>query len=381
MTVGSPGRFGHDPGSSTMPGGRTRRLVYFEAWTDPVAGEILGARRDIEIVRLDLCGDERGNWSELTRTHGYQALTLTEVRMCRQPAKQWLPDAALIARCPSLLAVCSAGAGYDVVDVDACSDAGVIVCNNSGPGAEAVAEHALAFMLSLSKKIALADRMIRRAPIGDRTPLRGSEIHGKTLGIVGIGRIGARLAALCGGAFGMRVLAFDPLLDAEQIAARGATKAALGELLRRSEFVVVCCALTPETIGLLGRDEFAQMKPGAFFITTARGEVHSEEALLEALKTGRIAGAGIDVFHDEPPSPDHPLLALDTVVATPHTAGITDEAVHAIGAATAEQWISIFDGAVPPRLINPEAWPKYSDRFEEILGFRPAALTAAKAPR
>jgi len=358
-----------------MLDGKTKRLVYFDAWTDAVAGELLGDRSDIEIVRLELCGDERGNWSELSRTHGYQALTRTEIRKRPVPGKQWLPDASFIARCPSLLAVCSAGAGYDVVDVDACTAAGVIVCNNSGPGAEAVAEHALGFMLSLSKKIALADRMIRRAPIHDRTVLRGSEIRGKTLGIVGLGRIGTRLAELCSGLFGMSVLAFDPMLNAEEVAARRAEKVELKELLNRAEFVVVSCPLTAETTGLFGRDEFAQMKPGAFFVTTARGEVHSEEALIEALKSGQLAGAGIDVFHEEPPSPNHPLLVLDTVVATPHTAGITVEAVQAIAAATAEQWMSIFDGAVPPRLVNPEAWPRYSDRFEQILGFRPADPT------
>ena len=103
-----------------MLGGKTRRLVYFDAWTDAVAGKILSGRSDIEVVRLELSGDERGNWSELNRTHGYQAVTLTEVRTGPAPGKQWLPDAAFVARCPSLLAVCSAGAGYDVVDVDAC---------------------------------------------------------------------------------------------------------------------------------------------------------------------------------------------------------------------------------------------------------------------
>jgi D-3-phosphoglycerate dehydrogenase len=289
-------------------------------------------------------------------------------------SRRWLPDAGFIARCPALLAICSAGAGYDVVDVEACTAAGVIVCNNSGPGAEAVAEHALGFMLSLSKKITLADRMLRRAPVPDRTLLKGSEIRAKTLGIVGLGRIGARLAELCRGPFEMEVLAFDPFLDAEQTRSRGAERVDLPELLRRADFVVVSCPLTPETLDLFGAEEFAQMKPGAFFVTTARGEVHDEKALLKALKIGQIAGAGIDVFHEEPPSPDHPLLALDNVVATPHTAGITTEAARAIAVATAEQWISIFDGAVPPRLINPEAWSSYADRFEQILGFRPAAL-------
>ena len=110
------------------------------------------------------------------------------------------------------------------------------------------------------------------------------------------------------------------------------------------------------------------MKPTAFFITTARGPVHDEDALHDALVSGTIAGAGIDVFHDEPPDPSHPLLSLDNVVASPHTAGITIEATRDIAVATAEQWITIFAGKVPPRLLNPEAWPAYSDRFHDPLG-------------
>ena len=124
----------------------------------------------------------------------------------------------------------------------------------------------------------------------------------------------------------------------------------------------------------MGREQFARMRPTAFFITTARGPVHDEVALHDALRDGTIAGAGIDVFHDEPPDPSHPLLALDNVVASPHTAGITVEATRDIARATAEQWLTIFAGKVPPRLVNPEVWPAYADRFDACFGVRPEEL-------
>jgi D-3-phosphoglycerate dehydrogenase len=135
------------------------------------------------------------------------------------------------------------------------------------------------------------------------------------------------------------------------------------------------CPLTPETEGLIGREQFARMKPSAFFVTTARGPVHDEAALYDALVSGTIAGAGIDVFHDEPPDPAHPLLTLENVVASPHTAGITIEATRDIARATAEQWLDIFAGKVPPRLLNPDAWPAYADRYEARFGARPQELT------
>jgi D-3-phosphoglycerate dehydrogenase len=172
----------------------------------------------------------------------------------------------------------------------------------------------------------------------------------------------------------MEVLACDPHLSAAQVGGRGAVKVELDELLRRADFVVASCPLTAETRGLFGRAEFSRMKPGAFFVSTARGEVHDEVALCEALKAGEIAGAALDVFHQEPPAPDHPLLALDNVIATPHIAGITVEAARDLARAAAEQWLAIFAGGVPPRLLNPEAWPRYAARFEQSLGFRPAEL-------
>jgi D-3-phosphoglycerate dehydrogenase / 2-oxoglutarate reductase len=350
------------------------RLVY-ERWTDSVAGDLLQVG-EIELIKLDLTAPDEKNWAALESAHGYQVATRTDVAGCADGA-QWLAGSALIRRCENLLAVCSAGAGYDVIDVKACTRAGVAVCNNSGPGAEAVAEHALGFMLDLAKKITAADRMLRAGPLLDRLVLRGSQLAGKTLGVVGLGAIGGRLVELCA-PFGMEVLVFDPYIDASHVAARGLRAVELPELLARSDFVQVTCPLTNETEGLIGKSEFAAMKPSAFFITTARGPVHDEGALLEALVSGGIAGAGLDVFHEEPPRYDNPLLSLDNVIATPHTAGITVEAVRDIAVATATQWQTIFGGGRPPRLLNPEVWPHYSERFRDTFGIRPCSGIASE---
>ncbi|MBX7453919.1 hydroxyacid dehydrogenase [Mycolicibacterium sp. 3033] len=350
-----------------------RPTLVYERWTDPVAGEILG-RSDIEVVRLDLHARDEEGWAALGSAHGYQVATRTDVARATG-GDQWLAGPALIARCPDLLAVCSAGAGYDVIDVEACTRAGIAVCNNSGPGAEAVAEHALGFMLDLAKKITASDRALRRGPLGDRMALQGTQLAGKTVGVVGLGAIGGRLVELCA-PFGMQVLVFDPYLDDAAARARGVTTVGLDELVEKSDFVQVTCPLTAETRGLFGARQFAAMKPTAFFITTARGPVHDEEALHAALLDGSIAGAGLDVFHEEPPRHDNPLLALDTVVATPHTAGITVEAARDIAVATAAQWQTIFEGRRPPRLLNPEVWPRYRDRFRDILGVAPDSVAA-----
>jgi len=345
------------------------RLVC-ERWTDPVADDILELA-DVEVIKLELDAPDKNGWASLESAHGYQVATRTDVASAVNGA-QWLAGPALIARCDQLLAVCSAGAGYDVIDVDACTRAGVAVCNNSGPGAEAVAEHALGFMLDLAKKITVADRALRTGPLGDRLKLRGSQLLGKTLGVVGLGAIGSRLVELCA-PFGMEVLAFDPYVDEATAEERGVRLVNLDELVGRSDFVQVTCPLTAETRGLFGRDQFAAMKPSALFITTARGPVHDEAALYDALISGGIAGAGLDVFHEEPPRPDNPLLHLENVVATPHVAGITVEAARDIAVATATQWLSIFAGQMPPRLLNPDVWPRYCERFNDVFGFRPSA--------
>jgi D-3-phosphoglycerate dehydrogenase len=202
----------------------------------------------------------------------------------------------------------------------------------------------------------------------------GDDVQGRTIGIIGIGHVGSRVAELCRGLFQMRVLAFDPYLTADEIAVRGAEKAAtLEDLLRQADYVSVNCPHTAETRFMLGAAQFAQMQPHAYFITTARGGIHDEAALASALQEKQIAGAGLDVWEEEPPPTDHPLLRFDNVLVSPHTAGITRQSRHNIARIAAEQMLDILDGKKPPRLLNPQVWPAYSERFAAILGFRPEA--------
>jgi D-3-phosphoglycerate dehydrogenase / 2-oxoglutarate reductase len=258
-----------------------------------------------------------------------------------------------------------------MVDVEACTKAGVLVCNQTGTNANAVAEHALGMMLSLAKKIALSDKVMRRGGDLDRFRMRATDLERKTLGIVGIGNIGARTAKLCGEVIGMNVLAYDPYLSAEQVRRKGAVKVGLDELLAKSDFVSVHCPRTEETFGMFTLELFRKMKPSAYFINTARGGIHVEDDLADALS------AGVDVFLSEPAQPDHRLLSFENAVASPHIAGMTDGAMYNMASAAAEQWITIMNGGIPPRLVNPEAWPRYSERFRKIMGFAPASQEAA----
>ena len=276
---------------------------------------------------------------------------------------------ALLERMPNLVAVSSNGAGYDTVDVDACTRQGIAVVNQSGGNKEGVAEHALAMMLTLSKRIIETDRRMRAGPDIPRNQYIGRELLNRTVGVIGIGNVGGRVAELCRGLFNMRVLAYDPYLTAAQIKARGAEKVELDDLLRAADFVSVHCPLTRELRGMMGAAQFALMRPDAWFITTARGFIHDERALADALAAKQIAGAGLDVWEDEPPPHDHPLLKFDNVLVSPHTAGATEELRENMARFAAEQVLEILDGKRPPRLVNPEVWPAYRERFAQIMGF------------
>ena len=343
----------------------SKRLVFFEHMTD--AGlRLLGEVPEIETVRLRYGDPESGNWAVMAEAHGYHIQPRTELR------EPWFGNAALLERCPKLLAVASTGAGYDMIDIAACTAAGVAVLHQSGTNKEAVAEHALGMMLALSKRIAETDKAMRRRPDLPRREYLGRDLQGKTVGVIGFGQIGSRTAELCAGLFGMTVLAYDPYLDAGEIAGHGARKVALDELLTRSDFVTVHCPRTNETMGMMGAREFGLMKETAYYVVTARGGITDEAALADALAGGGIAGAGIDVWVKEPPDIDHPLMAFENVIVSPHNAGLTAEAVHNVAVETARQWIGLFRGERPPRLANPEVWPRYRERFEAILGLRAA---------
>jgi D-3-phosphoglycerate dehydrogenase / 2-oxoglutarate reductase len=341
-------------------------VFYVRYLAHEIYADILRARPDVRLDRLENESPDEISAPILSAAHAYQVGAARD-----ELARHFHVDQDLLRRAPNLLIVSSNGAGYDPVDVEACTEAGVLVVNQSGGNAHSVAEHALGMLLTLSKRILEADRALRRDANVSRNALIGTEAHGKIIGIIGLGNIGRRIAALCNGLLGMKVLAYDPYLTAGEMAARGGEKVGLDELLSRSDYVSVSCPLTGESHGMIGAREFALMQPHAYFITTARGFIHDEAALLDALRNKLIAGAGLDVWAKEPPPPDHPLLQFDNVLASPHTAGVTREARANMARIAAEQVLDALDGMRPPRIINPEVWPRYIRRFERAFGFTP----------
>jgi D-3-phosphoglycerate dehydrogenase / 2-oxoglutarate reductase len=343
-----------------------KRVFYVKYLAHPVYAEILRQRSDVRLDRLENETSEEIFAPILRDAHAYQIGAARD-----ELATHFHVDANLLRRAPNLLIVSSNGAGFDPVDVDACTAAGVLVVNQSGGNAHSVAEHVLGMLLTLSKRIIEADRALRRDRDVNRNALMGTEARGRTIGIVGLGNVGRRTAELANGLLGMTVLAYDPYLSASEVAARGGEKVELDELLRRSDYVSINCPLTKESRGMIGAREFSLMQPHAYFITTARGFIHDEAALFDALRDKRIAGAGLDVWSKEPPPPEHPLLQLDNVLASPHTAGVTKEARENMARIAAEQMLYALDGGRPPRLINPEAWPAYAERFKQAFGVMP----------
>jgi D-3-phosphoglycerate dehydrogenase len=343
-----------------------KRVFYVKYLAHEIYTEIMKSRPDVRLDRLENETPAEMFMPILSAAHAYQIGAARD-----ELARHFHVDADLLKRTPNLLIVSSNGAGFDPVDVDACTAAGVLVVNQSGGNANSVAEHALGMLLTLSKRILEADRALRREANVNRNALIGNEAKGKTIGIVGIGNVGRRIAELCKGLLHMNVIAYDPYLTAEQIAARGGEKVELDELMRRSDFVSISCPLTKDNRHMIGARQFALMQPHAFFITTARGFIHDEAALFDALRDKRIAGAGLDVWDKEPPPPDHPLLQFDNVLASPHTAGVTREARVNMGKIAAQQILDALDGKRPPRIVNPEVWPAYAKRFERTFGIRP----------
>jgi D-3-phosphoglycerate dehydrogenase len=226
-------------------------------------------------------------------------------------------------------------------------------------------------MLCLTKRIFEADRAVRTVATLDRQTLMGHDLFGRTLGIVGLGQVGTRMAQVAKTAFSMRVVAFDPYITPEDFRARGAEPVDFSTLLGVSDFVSVHCPRNASSERMFDAQAFGAMQSHAYFVTTARGGIHDEQALAEALREGRLAGAGLDVWDPEPPPLDHPLLALDNVIVSPHTAGVTHEARTNMALQTVAQIDDIACARRPPRLLNPQVWPRYVERFEHILGTRP----------
>lgn len=345
------------------------RVFRLDLWQNPAFAERLGREPGIALTTARLADPEAPAWDALAAAHVYHASSAKD-----ELPPQWFVTEKLLARCPQLVCASVYGAGYDTVDVEACTRAGVLVVNQSGANAQAVAEHAFGFLLGLAHRLGESDRRMRRERGFAREALTGHQITGKVLGIVGLGNTGTRTARIAR-VFDLTVLATDPYLTPEEIERRGASGVPLEELLARSDFVSLHCPRDASTLRMIDAAAFARMKRGAIFVTTARGGIHDEAALYAALASGHLAGAGLDVWEVEPPPLDHPLLALDNVMATFHTAGVKHEARRQTASWGAEQIVALAKGLRPPRIVNPEVWPAYVRRFEAITGTKVRAGT------
>jgi len=257
----------------------------------------------------------------------------------------------------SLRGIVVYGAGYDHIDVEAASDRGIYVVNARGANAESVAEHVFALILTLSRKIIEAHTLVKEGNWKRREEsslpkwLIPRDLYGKTLGIIGFGAIGSRVGRIARG-FGMRILTYDPYVPAGRVKEMGAEPTDLETLLKSSDYITLHCVLNEETRGMIGEKEFELMKPTAYLINASRGGVIVEEALIKALREGRIAGAGLDVFAEEPIKPDNPLLGFDNVIFSPHIAGGSKEALDNISLTVCEETLRILRGETPVNLVN-----------------------------
>jgi D-3-phosphoglycerate dehydrogenase / 2-oxoglutarate reductase len=336
-------------------------VVRSGTWTNPIFDQLLGQDPSINLDVFPITGADEEGWKKLAQAHVYHLMAARD-----DLPRQWHVTDELLFRCPNLLCVSSSGAGYDTIDVDACTRAGVAVVNQAGGNAISVAEQTIGLMIAVSRRLCEQDRRLRNGERFSREDVMGYDISGRVLGLVGMGHIGTRVASLAR-AFNMTVIATDPYLSAQEIEQRGAVPVSMGELLARSDIVSLHCPRNKETMGMFDAQAFRTMKQGALFITTARGGIHDEIALAEALQSGHLRGAGLDVWAVEPPPADHPLLGLDSVVATHHTAGVSHDARFNIAKVAAHQIRSLANGNRPPRLVNPEVWPVYVQRFRQAL--------------
>jgi D-3-phosphoglycerate dehydrogenase len=276
-----------------------------------------------------------------------QHLAEAEALLVRSAVKV---DQAVLAKAPKLRVIGRAGVGVDNVDLDAATEAGVLVMNTPGGNAISVAEHTLALMLAMARHVPQADSSTR-AGKWEKKKLMGNELRGKTLGIIGLGSIGREVVKRAR-AFEMRIVAHDPYVTPKVAEDLGIELADLGGLYASSDYITLHVAATPETERMLSGDAFRQMKDGVRIINCARGELVDEVALQEALASGKVAGAALDVFATEPPAAGYPLFTAPGVLATPHIAGSTEEAQEIVGVRIAEQVVEYLKSGVALNAVN-----------------------------
>lgn len=297
----------------------------------------------------------------LARQELLEALADADALIVRSATKV---DEDLIASAPRLKVIGRAGIGVDNIDLDAATRAGALVVNAPDANTISAAEHTMALLLAQARQVPRADAALRGGT-WNRSEFRGVELHGKTLGVIGLGRIGT-LVAERAAAFGMEVLAFDPYIGEEHAARLGVELADLDGVLSRSDFVTVHIPRTKDTEGLIGAEALALMKPDARLINVARGGLVDEDALAEAVRSKRIGGAAVDVFEHEPVT-SSPLFALDAVVVTPHLGASTAEAQDKAGVSVAQSVMDALAGELVPASLNVDLGPDVSPGVRPFL--------------
>jgi D-3-phosphoglycerate dehydrogenase / 2-oxoglutarate reductase len=267
-------------------------------------------------------------------------------------------DRDAIDAAPRLRVIGNHGIGLDPVDVGYATIRGIPVVNTPHANAESVAELAVTLALAAAKRLVLADRATRGGEFDFKYGARIHELAGKTVGIVGFGRIGRRAAEMFVRAFGMRLLVHAPTSASADVVALGGRLVPLADLLAESDVVSLHVPLRPDTRNLLDAAALDRMKPGAILVNTARGAVVEEAALVEALRTGRLGGAGLDVYASESMAADAPLLSLENVVLTPHVGGSSLEAAQRTAVQVADQVVDVLAGRRPAHLVNGDVWER-----------------------
>lgn len=274
---------------------------------------------------------------------------------------------AVLDAAPRCRIVSRYGVGLDNIAVDHATRLGIVVTNVPDYCAEEVSDHAMALLLACARKVAAFAAATRRGQWDNRAAGPIPRLRGKTLGLLGFGRNARALVPKALG-FGLTVLAHDPLVAPEAMAALATRAVPLETLLRQSDFVSVHVPLVPETRGLLGVRTLRLMKPTAILVNTSRGPIVDEAALHRAITEGWIAGAGLDVLAEEPPRPDHPLLALDQVVITPHAAFYSEASIEELARKAAERVAQVLRGEVPACVVNPEVLARPDCRLRSPRG-------------
>jgi D-3-phosphoglycerate dehydrogenase len=268
-------------------------------------------------------------------------------------------DVELLDRAgPRLKLIAKPGIGVDNVDIPAASVRQVLVLNTPDAPTESTAEHAVALLMAVAKRVLVGDLFLRSDRTIPRQEMIGTELLGRTLGVIGYGRIGRRVAEICALGLRMNVLVYDPYINLNQPTPERVTLTTdMDGLLRQANFVTVHIPLLPNTRHFISEREMRLMAKGSYLINASRGPVVDEAALIRLMQEGHFAAVGLDVFDPEPPHPDNPLLKMRNVVATPHIASSTDRGISAMMNGVADQVIQVINGQRPPHLLNPEVWP------------------------